>query len=46
MYIFLCYNPILWKHFLNWGSLLFDDYILDQVDIKLASTIIMKLKTF
>ena len=32
------YYLILWKHFLNWYSLLSDDSSLCQVDIKLAST--------
>jgi hypothetical protein len=40
----LVYNLILWKHFLNWGSLFFDDSILRQVDIKLVSTLEMKTK--
>jgi hypothetical protein len=26
------YNPILWKHFLNWRSFLLDDFCLYQVD--------------
>ena len=30
----LTYNPILWMHFLDWGSLLSDDYSSGQVDIK------------
>lgn len=33
----LPYSPILWRHFLNWISLLSDDFRLRQVDIKLAS---------
>ena len=32
------FSWILWKHFLNWGSLLSDDSSLCQVDIKVAST--------
>ena len=34
----LSYSPILWRHFLNWGSLLSYNSSLCQVDIKLAST--------
>jgi hypothetical protein len=34
----LAYSPIIWEHFLNWGSLLSDDFSLCQVDIKLSST--------
>lgn len=32
------YSQILWRHSLNWGSLLSDDSGLCQADIKLAST--------
>jgi hypothetical protein len=34
----LAYNPILWRHILNGGSLFSDDFSLCQVDIKLSST--------
>jgi hypothetical protein len=30
-------NPTLWKHFLDWGFLIFDDSSLCQADIKLAN---------
>jgi hypothetical protein len=34
----LAYSPILWRHFLNFSSLLLsDDFSLHQVDIKLTS---------
>jgi len=33
----LAYNPILWRHFLHWESLLSDDFSLCQVDIKLSA---------
>ena len=36
-YRFAC-SPILWMHFLNWGSLFSDFYSLFQVDMKLATT--------
>ena len=32
------YSPTLWRHFLNWGSLLSDDSRLCQTGIKLACT--------
>jgi hypothetical protein len=32
-------SPVLWRHFLNCGFLLSDDYNLYQVDIKLVSTL-------
>jgi hypothetical protein len=32
------HSLILWRHFLNWGPLLSNDFILCQVDIKLFST--------
>jgi hypothetical protein len=31
------YSLVLWRHFLNWGSPLSDEFSLGQVDIKLAS---------
>lgn len=37
LYKFAC-SIVLWKHFLNWGSLLLDDSSLCQVNIKLTST--------
>jgi hypothetical protein len=30
----LSYSLILWRHFLNWGSLLSDDFYLSHVDTK------------
>ena len=38
MFFRLIHNPILRRHFLNWGSLLSDDSRLCQVDINLVST--------
>ena len=32
------YSLILWRHFLNWDSLLSDDFSLCHIDIKLSST--------
>ena len=32
----LAYSPILWRHFLNWGFLLSDDFSLCQLDIKMS----------
>lgn len=32
------YGPIIWKHFLNCGPLLSDDFNFYEVDIKLSST--------
>ena len=32
------YSPILWRHFLNWGSLLSDESSVCHTNIKLAST--------
>lgn len=34
----LAYSLIIWKHFVNWGSFLSDDFRLCQVDRKLANT--------
>ena len=34
----LAYSLILQRHFLNWDSLLSDDYILGQISIKLGRT--------
>jgi hypothetical protein len=34
----LACSPVLWRHFLNWGSLLSDDYSLCQVDRNRART--------
>ena len=34
------YSQILWRHFLNWGSLLSGDFGLCQVGIKPASTVL------
>jgi hypothetical protein len=28
-----CLQPSIWRHFLNWGSLLSDDFIFSQADI-------------
>ena len=36
-------SPSLWRHFLNWSSLLSEDYSLCQVDIKLASTFVISI---
>ena len=36
------YSWILWRHFLNWGSLRVDDSSLYQADIRLASTVTWK----
>jgi hypothetical protein len=35
----LAYSPILWRHFLNQGSLLSDDFSMCQFDIELLSTL-------
>jgi hypothetical protein len=32
----LAYSLIVWRHFLNWGSLLSNDFSVHQVDIKSA----------
>lgn len=38
----ISYSLILWSHFLSWGSLLFDESSLCQLDIKLARILTQK----
>ena len=39
----LAYSPVSWRHFLSRSSLLSEDFILSQVDIKVPSTYIQLL---